>query len=553
MKRSKYSNELVTEFVIADKILAGKNVKNGELLLEDTPRQAALGVSRLCTIEENGYILLDFGEELHGGVDVTVQETEGRDVRLRIVFGESVMEALSSIGEKNATNDHSFRDMMVPVTRYSTFRAGQTGFRFVKLEACGGAVHLGGVRAAFIYRDLEYRGSFESDDVMLNQIWRVGARTVHLNMQEYIWDGIKRDRLVWIGDMHAEISAIAAVFGYQQVVDKSLDLIRDITPPEQWMNGIPSYTFWWLIIQRDWYFYTGRLRYLHESADYIFRVTQNILKHIAEDGNEHFFSKDTEEKEDGIRSYFVDWETNGSEEAKNGFYSVMIMALEAAQELCGLLNNSSLAVKCGHALALLRAYWLPQPENRQIAALMVLAGRADAVQMDAEILSKEAVDDITTFLGYYTLLAKGMAGNVQGAVTIIKKYWGRMIELGATSFWESFRLTDADGAPGIDRILMPGEKDIHGDFGAYCYKQRRCSLCHGWACGPTPFLSKYVLGIRSLEAGCKKLLVRPQLASLRYAKGSFPTPYGTVTVTAEKTDGKVDTEVKAPPEVEIVR
>jgi alpha-L-rhamnosidase len=42
----------------------------------------------------------------------------------------------------------------------------------------------------------------------------VGADTVHLCMQDYLWDGIKRDRLVWIGDMHPEVSTINAVFGF---------------------------------------------------------------------------------------------------------------------------------------------------------------------------------------------------------------------------------------------------------------------------------------------------------------------------------------------------
>ena len=50
----------------------------------------------------------------------------------------------------------------------------------------------------------------------------VGAYTVHLNMQEYVWDGIKRDRLVWIGDMHPETSTIQAVLDtmslYQRVL-----------------------------------------------------------------------------------------------------------------------------------------------------------------------------------------------------------------------------------------------------------------------------------------------------------------------------------------------
>ena len=93
-------------------------------------------------------------------------------------------------------------------------------------------------------RDIPYLGTFKSNDERLNKIWETGAYTVHLNMQEYLWDGIKRDRLVWVGDMHPEVMTILAVFGANEVVPKSLDFIAEITPSNEWMNGISSYSMW---------------------------------------------------------------------------------------------------------------------------------------------------------------------------------------------------------------------------------------------------------------------------------------------------------------------
>lgn len=550
MKESQYKNELTTKYVIAEKILCSEKTEHANLLLKDTPPQAALGVSELCTIQEGGFVLLDFGEELCGGMDVTVQETEGERVQMRFVFGESAMEAMSYIGEKNATNDHSLRDMTVSVANYSNFRVGQTGFRFVRLEAVGGTVRLGGARAAFVYRDLEYQGSFETNDALLNQIWRVGARTVHLNMQEYLWDGVKRDRLVWVGDMHAEVSAIATVFGRQKVVEDSLSLIRDITPSDAWMNNIPSYSFWWLIIQRDWFWYTGNRSYLTENEEYILQTIRNVLAHIRDDGSESFAQGEGEE---ALHYYFVDWETCESAEAKTGFYAILRLALSAAVDLCGWLQEEKLSKECLRKQECLKKACLPKVSNRQIASLAALAGLEDAKHVNEAILCQEPIEDISAFLGYYTLLAKGAADDVGGALEIVKRYWGRMIELGATSFWESFSVENAKGAKGIDCILQPGEKDIHGDFGAYCYQQRRCSLCHGWACGPTPFLSRYVLGVQPLSAGCKELLIHPRLAGLDYVKGSFPTPYGSVSICAKQTKQGVQTEICAPKEITIVR
>ncbi len=87
--------------------------------------------------------------------------------------------------------------------------------------------------AVFRYRDIPYLGTFRCSDDRLNQIWTTGAYTVHLNMQEYIWDGIKRDRIIWMGDMHPEMSSICAVFGEEESFYASLDMaIRQWTLPK---------------------------------------------------------------------------------------------------------------------------------------------------------------------------------------------------------------------------------------------------------------------------------------------------------------------------------
>ena len=107
---------------------------------------------------------------------------------------------------------------------------GPSGFRFVRIDSLETTlpVELIEVRAVLVLRDIPTLGSFRCENERLNQIWKTGAYTVHLNMQEYLWDGIKRDRLVWVGDMHPEVSTINAVFGFNDVVPNSLDSARDI-------------------------------------------------------------------------------------------------------------------------------------------------------------------------------------------------------------------------------------------------------------------------------------------------------------------------------------
>src|SRR3546814_6617932 len=101
-----------------------------------------------------------------------------------------------------ATNDHAMRDFIVELPWLGALEVGNSGFRFVRIDLVDPNVELllKEARAVFIYRDIPYLGSFKCNDDRLNEIWETGAYTVHLNMQQYLWDGIKRDRLVWVGE-----------------------------------------------------------------------------------------------------------------------------------------------------------------------------------------------------------------------------------------------------------------------------------------------------------------------------------------------------------------
>ena len=69
----------------------------------------------------------------------------------------------------------------------------------------------------------------------------------------------------------------------------------------------------------------------------------------------------------------------------------------------------------------------------------------------------------------------------------------------------------------------------------------------------TPWLSENVLGVKILEPGCKKIKVEPHLGDLEWAKGTYPTPYGEITVShVKQADGSIETTVDAPEEIEVL-
>ena len=188
--------------------------------------------------------------------------------------------------------------------------------------------------------------------------------------------------------------------------------------------------------------------------------------------------------------------------------------------------------------------------NNRIAALTVLAQRSSQKSFDKTLSTTE--NEMSCFMGFYILKALSKMGNNSRALHIIRNYWGAMLNLGATTFWEEFNMKWAKNAARIDEIVHDGKDDIHGDFGEYCYKQYRLSLCHGWASGPTAFLSENIAGIEILEPGCKKIKICPDLAGLEWVNIDFPTPYGIVRIECRCVDDKTNTNVTAPDGVEIV-
>jgi len=181
--------------------------------------------------------------------------------------------------------------------------------------------------------------------------------------------------------------------------------------------------------------------------------------------------------------------------------------------------------------------------------MLALSGIAEPTKVFNEIISKNGSAGLSTFLGYFTLNAARMAGRHEFALDLIRNYWGAMLSLGATTFWEDFDVSWMENSAPITEPVPEGIRDIHGDFGAYCYTGLRHSLCHGWASGPAPYLAANVLGITPLKAGCKAVRFEPHLTGLEWASGKYPTPYGDIEVEVTKTGASI----KAPDEVEVIK
>lgn len=533
---------------------SGTHVKNRESILKPGNGQPDLNPGTYLTLisddKSKPGIVLDFGREIQGGLFIVTSAHNSNPAgRIRVRFGESVAEACAELSVKGQTpsgwtygayNDHSMRDFEVVLPVCGCKETGQTGFRFVRIDLVepNKELEIKEISAAFVYRDIPYLGSFKCNDERLNDIWMTGAHTVHLNMQDYLMEGVKRDRLVWTGDMYPEVKVINSVFGFNEVVPKSLDLERDNTPLPGWMNrAYPGGSILWIWTHLDWYMHHGDLEYLKEQRDYLAGLLRHLASKVDADGREIL---------DGSRH--TDWNNVGDLAAQHeALQAWMVMAFEAGRELSIFLDDKETELLCARTIRSLKKHVPEMGGTKQGAAMLALAGLVPAEKANSEILAKDGVHGLSTLSAPFILEARVLGGDFRGALDNARRYYGGMLDLGATSFWENFHIEWMENAARIDEVVPEGKVDVHGDRGEGCYVSYRHSLCHGWGGAISAWLTEYVLGVRVAEPGCRTVRIEPNLGDLEWVEGTFPTPLGVLKIKHKREDdGKIVTSYEAP-------
>ena len=534
---------------------AKRSIKNAEALTRKRFGQVPEGKfwkGDGCLFTNNGEnpaILLDFGREIHGAIEIgcglyTEDKALTRStVKCRIRLGESATEAMSELKEKGACNGHGMRDMTEDLISTGTRVFGDMGFRFVRIDLLEpGTLQLEYVRAISKMRPMKQTGRFKSNDDRLNKIFDTAVRTAHLCAQRFIWDGIKRDRLVWAGDMYPQIRTILAVYGADPVITDSLGYLADITPPDQWMC-IPSYSMWWLMGVYEHYMASGDVGFINSRKKHIELMYENLSEYIASDGR------------CSISNAVLDWPTRKNPlAAEAGHQALFSRTFEVGSKMMYAVGEEKLAERLAENASKTAIKNLEHRNSKAAAALLGLYGLRDAGEMHADLLSKNGLSGMSPFFGGFILETMCKAGDKKYAVDSLRNYWGAMLDMGATSFWEGFDVSWTNNAVRVDEMPVAGKPNIHSDFGDFCYKGCRNSLCHGWSCSPASLLIHQVLGIRPVAPGCREIEIQPFLGDLEWVEGALSTPLGPVEVKArKKEDGTLKVDISAPDGIKIIR
>jgi len=139
------------------------------------------------------------------------------------------------------------------------------------------------------------------------------------------------------------------------------------------------------------------------------------------------------------------------------------------------------------------------------------------------VLLNNNIQKITTpYMRFYELEALCAMGEQNYVLKEMKDYWGGMLKLGATSFWEEYD----PAKKGAEHYAMYGR-----EFGK--------SLCHAWGASPIYLLGKYYLGVKPTSAGYATYVIEPNLGGLQWMQGKVPTPSGEIDLRVSDTEIKI--------------
>lgn len=205
--------------------------QEGEIIRE-TERIAA----RRIFVTPAGETVVDFGQEVTGYVEFTVDAAEGEEV----FFDHA--EVMDRDGNYYNENYRSAKAQVKYISRggRQTWHPRLTffGFRFIRLKAWPGKAEPEHFTAVAVHSDMERTGWLESGDPVLNQLFSNIVWGQRGNFLDVPTDCPQRDeRLGWTGDAEAFVRAAACFYDVERFFRKWL---RDLRADQLEDGGVGS-------------------------------------------------------------------------------------------------------------------------------------------------------------------------------------------------------------------------------------------------------------------------------------------------------------------------
>lgn len=509
--------------------------------LQQSPMRAVEKAEKPCGT------LYDFGKETFGSLVLHGVKGNGR---LNVYYGESKEEAQDK--EHCETLD-KFEMTSSAVVDLSTGivleRKGEDynvtstkAFRYVYVETEGTA-EVEDISMMYEYAPETVRASFRCNDDMINKMWEISEYTLHLTTREFFIDGIKRDRWTWSGDAYQSYLMNYYLYFDSDCVKRTTWQLRGKDPVTSHINTIMDYTFYWFLGIYDYYMYTGDSRFVNQIYPRMQSLMNYVLGRTDKDGMVEGQTGDW---------VFVDWADGPmSKKGKLSFEQVLFCRSLETMALCAhIVGNADDEKKYQSLYNEIRSKLIPMFWDNERKALVhnVEDGKQSnqitryanlfaifynyltdeqKSEVASNVIHNDNIMKITTpYMRFYELEALCVMGEQADVLKQMKDYWGGMINLGATTFWEKYN-------PELNVKGASVEENLRAQLPMYGRPYGK-SLCHAWGASPIYLLGRYFLGVEPTKQGYEEYTVKPVLGGLKWMDGDVPTPEGTIHVYMDK-------------------
>ena len=520
-------------------------------------------------------VVLDFGKEVGGTPYITVSASTPASNTVRISTSEALGFLTNSSGAFVNDNGSQINFTVTGAQKYTGGLRG--GFRFAAVELrTAGSVSLtaaGLNLKAYRAGPDKYQGWFMSSDDQLNRMWYAGAYTAQMDMvpagvascftQPVIFDGAKRDRAIWSGDLMITNPVAQLSLGTNSVpyVKGSINAIMNLQASSGRLTSAVgfrgcgafdyavTYSAYSAIIAVQYYRYTGDTAYITSllprlesaTAYHATRVNANGL--VVTNDNDYWQTTQSGEVTEYNLAYYellqnMIWvEGRVGTPARVTEYTTKATALKNAINSrlwnagAGLYQHTNTRPSVFPLDANMNAVRLGVASAASVPGILSYfrsrwQAHGSQISQPAPSMTDPYGHTIEPLNNTWEVMARMQADDAAGALDLLRRLWGLQVDPSTAfytgTFWEF--------------VMSNGFPDRGFD-----------SLAHAWGAGPTQILTESVLGATAVHPGYAVWQVKPHPANLAWAQGQVPTAGGSLIVRwAQDSAGQRQLQVTSP-------
>ena len=413
---------------------------------------------------------------------------------------------------------------------------------------------------------------FSCSDPLIEEIYKVGLRTVDLSALDAYVDCPSREQRAWTGDsvVHQMVDLVAnpdwsmPIWHPQLAATPRADGMLAMAPASDfWLADgtmVPDWSLHWVRSIRNLWDYAGDAALLGDLLPVAERALRWFETYL---GDDHLLV-------DVTGWVLIDWASVYSDGRSSALNALWARALEDLAVLCDALGNSGTAEwarsRYEQVRSAFEAFW---DDNRGVYIDCIVQGtpstaaaqHGGAAALAAGLVPEgriaRVIDRLTDrdriIRHSFVMDTVAVGSDSSGFIHLVNGYpeptWDPVEQMvGAEPFFR-YVLHDGLARAGRADLIVDQVRDWSTFLDAGETTWPECwnggTRCHGWSSTPTRDLIIHTLGIKPASPGYASVSITPALGDLEWARATVPTPHGPISVFAHQ-DGRLEVDSPVP-------